>query len=67
VLDTAQIDLQDGKLCVRMLDLNSAGRRAIRNGDVRASLQEYTFHHLKHSGNTNTVVAASTSASAPAA
>jgi hypothetical protein len=51
VADTAQIDLYDGKLCVRMRDLNAAGRAAIRNGDLRAGLGEYTFHHLKHSGN----------------
>jgi hypothetical protein len=51
VADTAQIDLYDGKLYVCMRDLNSAGRKAIRNGDLRAGLHEYAFHHLKNSGN----------------
>jgi hypothetical protein len=51
VADTAQIDLYDGKLYVWMRDLNSAGRKAIRNGDLRAGLHEYAFHHLKNSGN----------------
>jgi hypothetical protein len=53
VADTAQIDLYDGKLYVCMRDLNSAGRKAIRNGDLRAGLGEYAFHHLKNSGNPN--------------
>ena len=57
VADTAQIDLCDGKLYMRMRDLNSAGRAAIRNGDLRAGLGEYTFHHLKNSGNPNPVPA----------
>lgn len=51
VADTVQIDLYDGKLCVWMRDLNQAARRAIRNGNLNAGLQEYVFHHLKHSGN----------------
>jgi hypothetical protein len=51
VADTAQIDLFDGKLYVCMRDLNSAGRKAIRNGDLRVGLHEYAFHHLKNSGN----------------
>jgi hypothetical protein len=50
VADTAQIDLFDGKLCVWIRELNKAGRRAIRNGHLQASRQEYTFHHLKRSG-----------------
>jgi len=53
VADTAQIDLYDGKLYMCMRDLNSAGRKAIRNGDLRAGLHEYAFHHLKRSGNPN--------------
>jgi hypothetical protein len=57
VADTAQIDLCDGKLYMRMRDLNSAGRASIRNGDLRAGLGEYTFHHLKNSGNPNPVPA----------
>jgi hypothetical protein len=36
-----------------MRDLNSAGRKAIRNGDLLAGIQEYAFHHLKRSGNPN--------------
>jgi hypothetical protein len=51
VADTVQIDLYDGKLYVWMRDLNQAARRAIRNGNLNARLQEYVFHHLKHSGN----------------
>jgi hypothetical protein len=51
VADTAQIDIYDGKLYVCMRDLNSAARKAIRNGDLRVGLHEYTFHHLKSSGN----------------
>ena len=51
VADTAQIDLFDGKLYQRIRDLNTAGRAAIRNGDLQASLHEYTLHHLKRSGN----------------
>lgn len=50
ISDTAQIDLMDGKLWVRMRDLNAASRSAIRNGDLRAGLSDYSFHHLKHSG-----------------
>ena len=57
VADTAQIDLYDGKLYVCMRDLNSAGRKAIRNGDLQAGLHEYAFHHLKNSGNANPVPA----------
>ena len=57
VADTAQIDLYDGKLYIRMRDLNSAGRKAIRNGDLHAGLHEYAFHHLKNSGNPNPVPA----------
>jgi hypothetical protein len=53
VADTAQIDLYDGKLYLCMRDLNSAGRKAIRNGDLHAGLHEYAFHHLKRSGNPN--------------
>jgi hypothetical protein len=56
VADTAQIDLYDGKLYM-LRDLNSAGRKAIRNGDLRAGLHEYAFHHLKRSGNPNPVPA----------
>ncbi len=55
VADTAQIDLFDGKLYVRIRDLNAAARSAIRNGDLRAGLHEYTFHRLKRSGNPSPV------------
>lgn len=51
VADTAQLDLVDGRLYLRMRDLNAAARSAIRNGDLQASLAEYTFHRLKRSGN----------------
>lgn len=49
---TQQLDLADGKLCVTIRDLSTAARAAIRNGDLRASLGEYTLHHLEHSGAT---------------
>jgi hypothetical protein len=55
VADTAQIDLLDGKLYMRMRDLNAAARSAIRNGHLQASLHEYTFQRLKRSGNPNPV------------
>ena len=55
--DTAQIDLFDGKLYMSIRDLNSAGRKAIRNGDLGAGLHEYAFHHLKNSGNPTVVPA----------
>ena len=35
-------DLCDGERCLRMRDLNAADRAAIRNGDLRAGLGEYT-------------------------
>jgi hypothetical protein len=57
VADTQQIDLADGKLYVTMRDLNRAARAAIRNDDLRASLGDYAFHHLKRSGNPNPVPA----------
>lgn len=50
VADTEQIDLYDGKLYVRIRDLNEAGRAAIRNGDLVGTQYDYTFHHLKRSG-----------------
>lgn len=51
VSDTVQIDLLDGKLYLWIRELNKAGRRAIRNGHLQASPQDYVFHHLKRSGN----------------
>jgi hypothetical protein len=51
VADTAQIDRLDGKLYLAMRDLSSAGRKAIRNGELAADVHEYAFHHLKNSGN----------------
>ncbi len=48
--DTAEIDLLDGKLYIWILELNRAGRRAIRNGHLKAARQEYILHHLKRSG-----------------
>lgn len=51
IADTSQLDLLDGKLYLRMRDLNAAARSAIRNGDLQASLGEYTFRRLKRSGN----------------
>ena len=53
VAATQQIDLLDGKLYVCVRDLNAAACSAVRNGDLRASLADYTFHHLKRSGNPN--------------
>lgn len=56
VADTAQLDFFDGKLYLRMRDLNAAARSAIRNGDLQASQAEYTFHRLKRSGNPSPMV-----------
>jgi len=53
VSDTVQIDVLDGKLYIWIRELNKAGRRAIRNGHLQASSQDYVFHHLKRSGNTS--------------
>lgn len=50
-VETAQIDLYDGKLYQHIRDLNRAGRAAVRNGDLTASMREYTLHRLKRSGN----------------
>ncbi len=47
VADTQQVGLLDDKLCVLIRDLNAAAHAAIRNGDLRASSSEYTFHHLE--------------------
>lgn len=65
VAETAQIDLYDGKLYAVMRDLNSAGRKAIRNGDLRAGLHEYALHHLKRSGNPNPLPAPTTKPAVP--
>jgi hypothetical protein len=51
VADTAEIDEYDGRLYVAIRDLNRAGRRAIRNGQLNAKRSEYIFHRLKRSGN----------------
>jgi hypothetical protein len=48
--DTAELDALDGKLYTWLIELNRAARRAIRNGHLKASRQEYTLHHLKRSG-----------------
>ncbi len=47
IADTAAIDLLDGKLYVAIRDLNKAARRAIGNGELGASSDEYRFHHLR--------------------
>jgi hypothetical protein len=67
VAETAQIDLLDGKLYAVMRDLNSAGRKAIRNGDLQAGLHEYALHHLKRSGNPNPSPTPTTGPGTPAA
>jgi hypothetical protein len=47
VIDTAAIDVLDGRLYIAMRDLNKAARRAIRAGELRATPEEYQFHCLK--------------------
>lgn len=49
VVDTADLDLLDGKLYVAMRALNQAARKAIRNGTLNANPSEYRFHHLNQS------------------
>lgn len=51
VTDTAELDLLDGKIYIAILDLNKAGRKAIRNGNLKQKLEDYTLKHLKRSGN----------------
>lgn len=46
VEDTAELDLLDGKLYIIMKDLNTAARRAIRDGVLVRKASEYRFHHL---------------------
>lgn len=48
--DTFELDRLDGELYVRILDLNAAARRAIRNGKLEAQLSDYRLHFLKRSG-----------------
>lgn len=50
--DTAELDRLDGELYVRIVDLNAAGRRAIRNGHLAAGLSEYRLQFLKRTGRT---------------
>ncbi len=57
VIDTAAIDLLDGKLYVAIHDMNKAARRAIRGGKLGANLDEYRFHHLKPGAPARTGVA----------
>ena len=49
VTDTAELDRYDGKLYVVIKDLNAAGRKAIRNGLLKAKRSEYTFNQLQRS------------------
>lgn len=49
--DTAALDLLDGQLYVTIRDLNVAGRKAIRNGELPGvPLSDYRFHLLNRSG-----------------
>lgn len=50
IKDTQELDLGDGRIYVTIKDLNAAGRKAIRNGFLRAKRAEYTFNYLKRTG-----------------
>ncbi|MBU1221825.1 hypothetical protein KKF34_07280 [Myxococcota bacterium] len=44
VMDTAEIDLQDGKLYIIMRDLFEVGKKAIRNGFLYQNIKDYRFN-----------------------
>lgn len=44
VMDTAEIDLQDGKLYIMIRDLYAAGKRAVRNGLLSQNIKDYQFN-----------------------
>lgn len=48
--DAPELELLGGKIYVAIRNLNSAARRAIRNGMLRSQQSEYRFHHLNRSG-----------------
>lgn len=50
VMDTAEIDLLDGKLYLAMVSLNEAGKKAIRHGELAAPASDYRFQHLNARG-----------------
>jgi len=52
VIDTAEIDLLDGRLYAAISSLNAAGRKAVRHGKLSVPASEYTAKHLNVRGPT---------------
>lgn len=50
VVETAELDLLDGRIYVTVRDLNAAARKATRNGELHGGPSEYRFRHLNRSG-----------------
>ncbi|MBU1221584.1 hypothetical protein KKF34_08960 [Myxococcota bacterium] len=48
ILDTADLDLLDGKLYIIMKDVNEAGRMAIRAGNITGIGNAYRFSYIKN-------------------
>lgn len=53
VADTAEIDELDGRLYMMMLDVNAAGRNAVRAGLIPSRPPFYRFNHLRKSTRKN--------------
>jgi len=53
VADTAEIDELDGRLYMMMLDVNAAGRSAVRAGLIPSRPPFYRFNHLRKSSRQN--------------
>jgi len=50
IVDTAEIDLLDGKLYVALSALNEAGKRAIQHGELSVPRSDYKLKHLSSGG-----------------
>lgn len=48
IIDTADIDLLDGQLYIRMADIYEAGRKAIRAGEIDRLKSDYRFQYLNN-------------------
>ncbi|MBU1413309.1 hypothetical protein KKD52_04440 [Myxococcota bacterium] len=53
VEDTLELDELDGRLYVMMIDLNAAGRRAVRAGRIADRPPYYRFNHLRKPRNSS--------------
>jgi len=53
VADTAELDELDGRLYLMMVDVNAAGRRAVRAGLIPSRPPFYRFNHLRRSTRKN--------------